>query len=103
MAGASFTGSQTIVDNGGATNLAYWGLPGNTSITLGGNASFVGTIYAPEADFSLGGGGNSNFDFIGSVIARSISMNGHFSFHFDENLLRVGAARGYAATTWKEL
>jgi hypothetical protein len=30
-------------------------------------------------------------------------MNGHFSFHFDENLLRVGAARGYAATTWKEL
>jgi hypothetical protein len=90
MAGPSFSvGNQTIVDNGGATNLAYWGLPGNTSISLSGNASFTGTIYAPEADFTLNGGGGGGTDFVGSVIAKSITMNGHFSFHFDENLLRV--------------
>src|SRR5205823_8548202 len=35
MAGATFTLSgQAIVDGGVAANLAYWGLPGNTSITM---------------------------------------------------------------------
>jgi choice-of-anchor A domain-containing protein len=104
MGGSSFTvSSQTMVDGGNAANLAYWGLPGNTSITFNGNASFVGTIYAPEADFTLGGGGSSTYDFCGSCVVKSITMNGHFSFHYDENLWRAGPARGYVATSWREL
>jgi hypothetical protein len=104
MTGASFTLSgQSIVDGSNASNLAYWGLPGNTSISFSGNAGFTGTIYAPSADFTLGGGGNNNQDFIGSSITKSVTMNGHFSFHFDENLLRAGAPRGYAVTAWREL
>ena len=104
MGGASFTVSgQAIVDGGNAANLAYWGLPSNTSITMSGNASFVGTIYAPEADFKLGGGGSSIYDFVGSSITKTVTMNGHFSFHYDENLWRAGPARGYVATAWREL
>jgi hypothetical protein len=32
-------------------------------------------------------------DFSGAVVARRIKMNGNYSFHFDENLLRVGPQR----------
>jgi hypothetical protein len=74
---------------------------------LGGNASptnaFVGTIYAPQAAFSLGGGGSNTCDFIGASITKTVTLNSHCKFHFDENLLRVGPRRGYLVTYWEEL
>jgi len=30
-------------------------------------------------------------------------MNGHYNFHYDENLRRVGPGRGYIPTNWKEV
>jgi hypothetical protein len=30
-------------------------------------------------------------------------MNGHFRFHYDENLARVGPSRGYIPVNWKEV
>jgi len=60
---------------------------------VGANANFVGAIWAPQADFTLGGGGNNTYDFIGAVVTRSVKLNGHFNFHFDENLERIGFAR----------
>jgi hypothetical protein len=104
MNGPSFTLSgQSTVDGGTASNLSYFGTTNNTSISLSGNAAFTGTIYAPEADFSLGGGGNNTYDFVGSSVTKSVTMNGHFNFHFDEALLRNGAARAFVANSWKEL
>jgi putative adhesin len=85
----SLSGSDTV-DRGNAANFSYFGTTNNTQITFGGNASFTGTIYAPQADFSLGGGGSSTYDFVGASVTRSVSMNGHFNFHFDENLLLAG-------------
>jgi choice-of-anchor A domain-containing protein len=90
------------VDSGRARNFWYYGLPGVTSITYGGTSSFVGVIYAPEADLTLNGGGNNN-GLIGASITRSITMNGHYNFHFDEDLLSSGPSRGYVVTSWKEL
>ncbi|HEV2207440.1 MAG TPA: hypothetical protein VG167_01610 [Verrucomicrobiae bacterium] len=104
MNGPSFTLSgQSTVIAGIAADLAYYGTPNNTSFTMSGNASFCGTVYAPEAAVSMGGGGSNPYDFVGSLICKSVTMNGHFNFHFDEDLLRDGPARGYVATGWTEL
>jgi hypothetical protein len=92
----------TTVQSGKAQNFFYFGLPGVTSITYAGTSSFVGCIYAPEADLTLNGGG-ANIGLIGSSITKTITMNGHYDFHFDEALLRLGPSRGYSATSWTEL
>lgn len=103
MEGASSTmGGGMTVESGNAANFTYYGLPSNTSITYGGNSSFVGTIYAPNADLTLNGGG-SNSGLIGSSITKSIQMNGHYDFHFDENLLKSSPPRGYTIASWQEL
>jgi hypothetical protein len=100
----SFTiGGAGAIDGGRAANLAYFGLPANTKITYSGNSIFVGTIYAPDADLKLSGGGSSTFDINGSVIAKSVTFSGHFMFHFDEDLINSGASRGYFAKSWAEL
>ena len=94
----------TQVNNlGNAKTFSYYGLPANTTVSFGGNAGLVGTIYCPNADFTIGGGGNDVYDFEGSLMAKTIQMNGHYNFHFDENLARSGPSRGYVATSWKEL
>ncbi len=101
----SFSLSGNVVLNGigTASEFGYYGLPGNTSVSFNGNAAFVGTIYAPEAALSLGGGGNNNYDFIGSAVANSITMNGHYNFHYDEALAKTGPYRSYVVTSWKEM
>jgi hypothetical protein len=103
MNGPSFTLSgASSVDGGSALNLAYYGTTNNTQVTFGGNASFTGTIYAPEANVKLGGGGNNSYDFAGSLFADSVTVNGHYSFHFDEALLRAPPVR-LVARSWQEL
>jgi hypothetical protein len=99
----SITGSGTINSPGRAANFAYYGLPGNTSISLNGNANFTGTLYAPDASLTLNGSGSSTYDFVGSCVAKSVTFNGHFMFHYDEDLLNSGASRGYFAVHWSEI
>ena len=104
MDGPSFTLSGTdLVDSGNALNFSYYGTTNNTSVKLGGNATFIGTVYAPEADFTMGGGGNNPYDFIGAAVIKSATLNGHFNFHYDENLTRGGPKSGYIASSWTEL
>jgi hypothetical protein len=104
MDGPSFSmNGAAVVDGGSAASLAYYGTTNNTSVTLSGNAAFTGTIYAPEADIKLGGGGNNTYDMVGAIIGNTITMNGHFNFHFDENLITAGPSRGYVANSWREL
>ena len=67
-----------------------------------GNGNFVGAIYAPSADFSLGGGGNNTYDFIGASVSKTIKMNGHFNFHYDEALRKNGMGQRYIPNNWKE-
>lgn len=98
---ASMSGNNTV-DSGRARNFWYYGLPGVTSVTYGGNSSSIGVIYAPEADLTLNGGGNNN-GLIGASITKSITMNGHYNFHFDEDLLTVGPTRGFVVSSWQEL
>jgi hypothetical protein len=98
----SIKGNGVVNETGRAENFYYYGTSRNTEVSFGGNAAFTGTIYAPDAAFSLGGGGNNTYDFVGSSVTKSVKMNGHFNFHYDENLRRVGPSRGFVATRWRE-
>jgi hypothetical protein len=105
VSATSFTvnGTGYVNEFGIAKNLQYYGLPSNTALTLGGNASFTAQIYAPEANFTLGGGGSTPYDFAGMCVTRSVKMNGHFNFHFDETTKNTLHLFGYTARSWDEL
>lgn len=104
-------GSATLGGNSGGgaignrpENFLFFGLPGVTSITLSGNSTFIGAIYAPAATLTLNGGGNAN-NLEGSAVVSSVTLNGHYDFHYDLALAQLvfGASRGYIPTSWQEL
>jgi len=99
---ATIGGSGIINTDAKASAFEYWGLPSNTSFAFKGNASFTGIVYAPEADFTLGGGGSNDYDFVGACVVNTIKMNGHFHFHYDE-ALRKKYWSGYQAAAWNEV
>ena len=102
-ASASLGGNGILNPSGKADKFAFLGLPTNTSLSLSGNGGFTGVIYAPNADFSLNGGGNNNIDFIGASVTKTVTMNGHFNFHYDESLANGQWGRGYIVTGWDEI
>ena len=102
-ASASIGGNGVANQAGNASAFSYWGLPSNTSLSMSGTAGFVGSVYAPSASFTLGGGGRDTFDFIGASVTGTVTFNGHYSFHYDEMLGRTGASRGYVVTSWNEI
>jgi hypothetical protein len=91
-----------FINPGSSTNVAYYGLPTNTSIEISGNAAFNGLIYAPEANMILSGGGSNNEDCSGAFVCNSIKLNGNFNFHDDLNA-RNFILLGYFPTSWTEL
>jgi hypothetical protein len=95
-------GGSGVQNDGIATQFYYFGTDRNTTLSYGGNAAFTGVFYAPNAAMTLGGGGNTQIDFSGAAIARTIKLNGNFSFHYDENLKRIGLYRGFVITSWNE-
>ena len=99
----ALSGNNTANSDGTADSFAFWGLPTCTSLTLSGNAGFTGTIYAPNADFVMNGGGNNTTDFTGASITKTARLNGHFNFHYDEALKNVGPSRGFIVTAWNEM
>jgi hypothetical protein len=100
---ANLGGNGVINETGNATNFFYHGGPNNTSISLSGNGTFVGILYAPSADLSLNGGGSSDEDFCGASVTKTATMNGHFKFHYDEALDKYGPFRGFIVTSWNEM
>lgn len=105
MAGSQtkIAGNGVVNKNGNAMSFQYYGLDSNTSIDISGNGQFTGVLYAPNASLFLRGGGANAEDFIGAIVANNITMNGHFNFHYDENLARQGPARRYLISSWNEV
>ena len=99
---ATISGQGVQNETGNALNFIYYGLPSNTTLKYSGNSALIGTIYAPQADFTLGGGGNDTYDFIGASVTKSVTMNGHFNFHYDEGLQAFGPNAGWIAVSWDE-
>ncbi|MGZ8937627.1 MAG: DUF7305 domain-containing protein [Limisphaerales bacterium] len=113
MPGASlklYVGGGVALHGNGVMNLAQnalsfqvMGLPTCTSIDFGGNAAFTGVVYAPNAHVQMGGGGSNTYDTVGAVTAKSIGLNGHFNFHYDEMLGRVSGPDLYKVASWNEI
>jgi len=99
----TLSGNNTANSLGNAYSFSFWGLPEVTAISFSGNGAFAGTIYAPNADFTLNGGGNNVIDFIGASITKTARMNGHFNFHYDEALRIMGPFRGFIVSSWLEV
>jgi hypothetical protein len=70
-------------------------------IDLAANAEFIGAIYAPNAEFSLG----SNFNIFGSIICDFLDLSSNGMIHFDEALLYDGwgASDDYEPSLWRRL
>ena len=85
------------------STLMIYGLPSTTGVSFAGNSTYVGTVYAPEASFTLSGSGNNTTDVQGALVVHDINVNGHFNVHYDNNLTRNGLFRGYIANSWHEL
>ena len=77
----------------------WYGLSTCTSVSVAGNGSFTGGIYAPRADLSISGNGTLN----GAVVANSITLNGNAALHYDESLKSFQGPTGYLAACWQEL
>ena len=73
---------------GNAASFSYYGLTNNTTITYRGSTAFVGTVYAPEANFTLSGSGG----MCGAAIVNSFLSSGGSSLHYD--LALSGAQSG---------
>jgi hypothetical protein len=99
-ANASFNQVNTT---GNCSTFQYYGLPSNLSLNWSGNNAYVGSVYAPQAQFTCGGGGSTDNDYQGSCIVRALKLNGHFGFHYDENLKRNGPISRFTINTWQEL
>lgn len=92
----SIGGGGVLNGPGFAMNFSIVGLNTCTSISYTGNAQFIGTINAPQADFSIKG----TTDVYGAIIANSASMNGNTALHYDESL---SFRDGYTVNSWQEL
>jgi hypothetical protein len=82
----------------------FWGTaasPATQTITLTGNNSFTGTIYAPNATITLTGSGDTS----GSVIGNSVTVGGNGRFHYDSKLADVQATldTSFRISAWCEL
>jgi hypothetical protein len=103
-AGSMAVGGNGISNaSGKSENNQFYGLPSSTSWSISGNGQWVGTIYAPQADVTMNGGGSAG-DMSGAVVAKSITLNGHVKFHYDE-YLRDSPTFGssYLVASWEEL
>jgi Putative Ice-binding-like adhesive domain len=102
--GSVSMGGQGIVNGTGyATNLTLIGTPSCTSISYSGGSNFKGTIYAPDAEFSMTGGGSSTYNLIGSVVAGSVKIQGNYQVHYDESLKRPPSGASYYVCYWREV
>lgn len=77
--------------------------PTVTTLTLNGNGQFSGGIIAPNADVTMNGSGSGNQDYCGALIANSVTMNGHFGFHYDEAMAGSNKNGRFIITSWNEV
>ncbi len=87
---ANLTGNGIVNLMGTANQCRIFGTAALQTLGLGGNGEATCTVYAPRTAVTLHGGGSSDQDFSGAIVADSIKFTGHYTIHFDEDLARTG-------------
>jgi hypothetical protein len=103
--GSSMTvaGNGMVNNTGYPANLIVYAAPSVTSVSFKGNGTFSGVLVAPNAAVQLSGGGSGPQDFSGCLMAGSVTFNGHFKFHYDQALSRLGGTGRFLITSWDEI
>ena len=99
---ASITGQGILNPAGTPAQCYIYGTSALTSLDVGGNGECTAVIYAPYANVTLHGGGNSLQDFSGAIMANTFRFTGHYNVHYDEALGRTGQWRSFTITSWNE-
>jgi hypothetical protein len=96
-------GATTTISGGGvvngttkAANFSYYGLTNNTTMTYSGSAAYIGTVYAPQANFTISGSAG----LYGAAVVNSYLSSGGSGAHCDQALFGSGYM---ALTSYTEL
>jgi len=90
------SGGGVVNGTGSPSKFSYYGLPTSSRLTYNGQADFVGTINAPQADVVISGGSS----VYGAVICNTFSCSGGSGVHYDQALNGGGIL---LVTSWKEM
>jgi len=85
---ASIGGAGIVNQTSGPLGFQYYGLRSNVSVMLS-SLELAGTIYAPNADVWLNASGSLHH-LSGAAIAKTITVNGNYQIHYDENVGQAG-------------
>jgi hypothetical protein len=92
----SVSGTGIINGTGYAKNFSVFGLPTCTAFSYSGSSAFIGTVYAPSADFSFSGSAGA----FGSFSANTVTVSGGAHVAYDKGLNADGR---YVANSWNEI
>ena len=96
----TLSGGGVINDTGYAINCSFYGSANCTSITYSGGSGFIGTVWAPYADYTQSGGTG----VIGALIINSFTQSGGKSLmRYDEALGNGPAGNVYRIASWQEV
>jgi hypothetical protein len=70
-------------------------------LKISGNGGFCGSVYAPNFDIELKGGGNTD-NIFGAFVGNTVRMTGVQSVHYDEALADGGLITDYKIVSWYE-
>ena len=95
-----------VVYSGKPENFKLWGTRPQSSATaqtidINGNGVLSAVVYAPNANISKHGGGNSG-EVYGSMIGKSITVTGNSAFHYDEALAELDGGGVFGLSSWNE-
>jgi hypothetical protein len=101
----SIGGSGLANDNLDPKSFMLWS-SGTRTISISGNGTLTGVVYAPGAPVVLSGGGSPSgtASMYGAVVGRDVTFNGNNThFYYDESLADLTLGNPYGASKWKEL
>jgi len=102
---ADIEGNGIVNANNQPDNLLLYGVQPTGATTpyvkLAGNGSITAAVYAPGHDVLVKGGGGSGHVF-GSVVGKTVTMNGVTNLHYDEALGLAGPVNNYEIASWFE-
>jgi len=89
----TLNGAGMVNNTNNPAKATIWGTKpssGSQAMEINGNASFVGTIYAPNAVIQL----NGSAGLFGAVVGKTVTIAGSSAIHYDVNLLNAAIPGG---------